>query len=611
MADTRENELRKKLQDRNSNVGTKSWLSRNKEDKSDVVRAKEALESVYTEILSHASENITSDERVELQDKYSSKRFITAMQVLNRMEAKGAQPSTPKSAPKKLTQKQVAENYVDVLKNPEKYNLTEKEQEELAEVAWWSTGTADSLHPETINKSEIKNKLETERRFAGDQTKVTESEIESAAYEARKQKIIEHYEALATSEEGRNSSLSLNELYGLELGVRDLTLISPDYLSKLTDTKRAELLTYFKNKYPGIQKLEDAKEKILSSISEKVPMVGGLMMAGQGAQFLANPSGYLASRVVAQAGTRLATNASVQALLTSVAAMTGPVGWLARGVLGIAQLFLGNLLSKYLGGAISGVINGGRKAIAGGAAFLLLAVTTLPASGFAIAGASALIGLALIPIVAFIMFIINSGAYVLPTGTGISTSGDDPVNIDNVSCPLIGGTVLNASYNSVNETGHGSNYYWQSVMGGPYCRFNLPQTANECNGPTNAGNVCSNQASTCPYYGYAADVFPKSSWSVYLPNVNGEALTWNYVRSYDNLNSGTTSLYADTTGRYVIGLTHINAGSITGNNLASGQKIGELFNQGGNTHLHIEFQVDGVYVKPEDWFCNGLGGVVN
>jgi hypothetical protein len=35
----------------------------------------------------------------------------------------------------------------------------------------------------------------------------------------------------------------------------------------------------------------------------------------------------------------------------------------------------------------------------------------------------------------------------------------------------------------------------------------------------------------------------------------------------------------------------------------SGEKIGTLYNQGTNTHLHLEFQLSGKWEKPENYFC--------
>ncbi|HJX59335.1 MAG TPA: M23 family metallopeptidase [Patescibacteria group bacterium] len=171
-----------------------------------------------------------------------------------------------------------------------------------------------------------------------------------------------------------------------------------------------------------------------------------------------------------------------------------------------------------------------------------------------------------------------------------------------VSCPLPGGQSqpIHWSYHPGNESGgHGSNDYWRR-MGGSSCRYSLPQGAN-CYGPTNGGNVCSNQSSTCDFYGYAMDVFPSGNTQVFAPTVRGQAVTWSYQGGFSNASAGQTFIYRS--GSYYLVLTHLSPGAATGGSIQSGQRIGQLFPQGGNTHLHIEFSVSGRYVRPEDYFC--------
>ena len=74
---------------------------------------------------------------------------------------------------------------------------------------------------------------------------------------------------------------------------------------------------------------------------------------------------------------------------------------------------------------------------------------------------------------------------------------------------------------------------------------------------------------------------------------------------YDEGVVGWTYSYTDSTGKYSIMLKHVNRGMVKGTNLTSGTKLGSLYNQGGTqTHLHLEVQVDGRYVRPENYFCN-------
>ena len=73
---------------------------------------------------------------------------------------------------------------------------------------------------------------------------------------------------------------------------------------------------------------------------------------------------------------------------------------------------------------------------------------------------------------------------------------------------------------------------------------------------------------------------------------------------YEDSGVGWTYGYTDESGKYSILLKHVNRGMTKENNLMSGTKLGSLYNQGTSTHLHLEVQVDGRYVRPENYFCN-------
>jgi hypothetical protein len=173
-----------------------------------------------------------------------------------------------------------------------------------------------------------------------------------------------------------------------------------------------------------------------------------------------------------------------------------------------------------------------------------------------------------------------------------------------ISCPIANGRVNDGSYTGNENRGHGSNRYWEK-MGTPYCRWSLPETSR-CLGPTNAGNKCSNEKITCPYYGYAMDIFP-GSLTVTAPTVLGQSVIWNYSGEFSNRDAGWSRIYKS--GPYTIVLTHmVNDGSTYKRAIPSGNPIGILFHQTtrsgeDNTHLHLEFQINGVYQRPEDYFC--------
>jgi len=191
-----------------------------------------------------------------------------------------------------------------------------------------------------------------------------------------------------------------------------------------------------------------------------------------------------------------------------------------------------------------------------------------------------------------------------PEQRGAVASQSASVVIGNppISCPLPGGTSepRHWSYYPGNESaGHGSNDYWQR-MGGVPCDYSLPQRAS-CFGPTNSGNVCSGRSSVCDFYGFAMDAWPSGSNQVLAPTVRGQPVTWSYDGGFSNPDSGLTYIYRS--GTYYLVLTHLSSGGNTSGAIPSGATIGQLFPQGSNTHLHIEFQVSGRYVRPEEYFC--------
>ncbi len=177
---------------------------------------------------------------------------------------------------------------------------------------------------------------------------------------------------------------------------------------------------------------------------------------------------------------------------------------------------------------------------------------------------------------------------------GVSTEGSASVMFGKppISCPVPNAKPVNSinySYNSPNNTGHGSTTYW-TAMGGIAYRYNLPQMSS-CKYP-----------SDCPYYGFAYDVFPNGTTAVYLPEVLGKSVEWTLDHTFSNGSAGYSLIYIDSSKTYTLVLTHVASESAPSSGL-SGTKVSTLFNQGSNTHLHIEFQISGRWVKPEDYFC--------
>jgi len=232
----------------------------------------------------------------------------------------------------------------------------------------------------------------------------------------------------------------------------------------------------------------------------------------------------------------------------------------------------------------------------------------------------------LIIVVALILFVINSGAYIVPPST-TSTFAINPGLVVAGNCPLQGTTIITTtSYNPQTETGHGSLPYWSGMEA---CSFNIPiyaMTGSECRGPTTGSstNPCTDlsqlqerygeDVQLCEEYGYAVDVVATDYAAdqdvpVYLPTLCDSApcgpLTWT-VASYFYVNPG-WGIVLDAEGNghsYRLYLLHINQPTVTnGQTMASGQQIGTLFNY-QYRHLHIELNIDGESQQP-DFLCGG------
>ncbi|MFZ5932687.1 MAG: hypothetical protein ACOYT7_01245 [Patescibacteria group bacterium] len=192
-------------------------------------------------------------------------------------------------------------------------------------------------------------------------------------------------------------------------------------------------------------------------------------------------------------------------------------------------------------------------------------------------------------------------------GATAATSASVVIGNPPIDCPLPAYDTKGkrwASYTPGDEArGHGSNAYWQ---GGKACRYSLPQSIG-CNGPSDSrasSNVCFDESSRCAQYGYAYDVWPTGGTQVFAPRVGKESVVWNCSHAFANGDppGSAGQTYACDSGPYHLVLTHLKEGARTGR-VPSGQRIGELHPLSGNAHVHMEFSLNGVYQRPEDFFC--------
>jgi len=323
---------------------------------------------------------------------------------------------------------------------------------------------------------------------------------------------------------------------------------------------------------------------------------------------------------------------------------------LLAGLLTIGLAALGGITSLF-GLAAAGIVGGiagsalsvgGLSRLGAGASrffnsFAGLAVTQ-------IATPVIVISLSIPVAVAFILFIINTSALVVPPGG--PTSGISPGPVASGSCPLAGTVqIYQSSYNESSQAGHGSNAYWGTTP--PVCTYPIPIDAmvSGCWGPVNSTtNVCRNASSLCPYYGFAADLKPPDTSlpNVVLPTLCGPGinscppLTWTVEQGWFNCGGGAVPNPQSCSGskwgygvvfnssgngaNWKIYLNHFQpvgplldqSGVIkTGGSFSSGDVMGTISSTLAPPHLHVELDINGVPVRP-DFLCQaGAGGPVN
>jgi hypothetical protein len=251
-----------------------------------------------------------------------------------------------------------------------------------------------------------------------------------------------------------------------------------------------------------------------------------------------------------------------------------------------------------------------------GRRFLVFGGALIGASMISIAitiGAVFLIG---VPLVAFTMFVINSGSYVVPYQSSGTGSGGDPgftpINVG-ASCLIPDGKVLWGSYGGpFSEIGHGENGYWSSPSVNASCTaYPIPEGTG-CY-YKQRGDACERlkPGMSCPYYGYAADfIYPniqRNGQAVFYPYINGETVNW-VLGDCRNATSSVCMLKASQGGKaYEMRVIHL-ARRPTGGK--SGDQLGQIYVLIGTPHVHVELRVDGEWVPPE-FMCTGdtAGGV--
>ncbi len=419
MADSQESVLGRHLREAVAAAGTEARLH----PENQTGGTKEYIEKAYDDIYNHAQQVFSAGDIQELRNPGSSYRYSIAMQGLEKMSARRASSSTQKNTAH--TQGAVATSTIELLKNKDKYGLLDgKNEDDILEAAWFSTGTIDELSTEEIKEKtiaqkqaerrielekKIKDKKALEMQYNMDAAKIAAlGPSEKELRDARREATITYFEnQLQDNSWATRTSNSQGELYSLES-----TLISAASLAK-GSTIGAEVQSKLTGK--------------LGELSEKVPALGVLMRGTNGAQFFRDPSGYLASK----AGGAITKLAAKQASKWAVkAALAVGLNTVAPGVGMLAEELISRVVGPLIQKAILGSFKKTKDTLkTAGAALGGLAVIVGSAIGPGLvvgATATAAISIILVPIIAFIMFIINASGYVVPPGSALTTTGTQP-----------------------------------------------------------------------------------------------------------------------------------------------------------------------------------------
>ena len=204
--------------------------------------------------------------------------------------------------------------------------------------------------------------------------------------------------------------------------------------------------------------------------------------------------------------------------------------------------------------------------------------------------------------------------------TGILPPGyvgpDVPAYLAVGNCPMTDPHYIGTgSYDPIADTGHGSTSYGVASYPIPIATMYLPECTS---------------SSTCPFYGYAADIYPsdKTTYPAVAPpkiclenSPSCGDLTWTVNDFWFNCAGTDVSSPSQCSGEHwgwgvvlsasgngnnwKIYLNHIDliSGLAIGQKFTSGQTIGAITRDlGPPSHLHIELNINGIPQKP-DFLC--------
>lgn len=233
---------------------------------------------------------------------------------------------------------------------------------------------------------------------------------------------------------------------------------------------------------------------------------------------------------------------------------------------------------------------------------------------------------------ALMLFIINSGAYIVPPNNQGTLGSIDATCAGTItgSCPVPNGEVYVGSFRGANTYAHGANRYFELVSE-VFDRehpenscFQLPIPVPACLHNSDPASYCYNAQANCPMYGYAADIRyvtkpTNCAQFVYFPQLGGQTLSWSRNNNEPVITSscgnGYTYIASNGSTTHEMLFMHLNPTNVTSGQ--SGQPVGSILTYATNTcmgsatneHTHIEWRINGEYVRPDN-LCSGQSTIV-
>lgn len=313
-----------------------------------------------------------------------------------------------------ITQAQSAANIKELLKDP---RLTKEQRDALMDAAWFVAAAPDELDQEKIEAGIKKDKLAAVANKLGTQSqdsvsaeygrlkkKLEREGIDAdELHEARKQMTLEYLERVEKDENAKKQlTNSRKDLQALELNIA--------YARK------------------NAKNLSDEQfNEAFGSVLTGVGAVAGIAATGGTRQLYGKISQEAEARIAKMAG-KIVGKAAGAAASTAANAILPGSGVIVGKVVGKAAEFV---TDKSVGFLLrnKGKIIKGAVVLASLPIIMVVGSIAVVAAGLAAAGAALVGGSVVIPIiVAFMLVIINSGAYIVPPGTPIDRNGAPIVN---------------------------------------------------------------------------------------------------------------------------------------------------------------------------------------